>query len=175
MEFGAMLCKPQAPLCDKCPLAAMCIAYKSDTVDGLPVKSKNVKIKKRYFNYLLVRYQSRIYLNRRQQVDIWKNLYELPLIETTRNVDPTTVLSSVVWKSYFQKSNYTLLTVRNYPAYKLTHQVIHPRIFDIELLRQPGAAFREAFIEVDEADAGNYPVPRLVETILTDHLIRDRN
>lgn len=44
MELGAMVCKPVAPDCDKCPLSTQCVAYNSAKTDIIPYKSKAKKI-----------------------------------------------------------------------------------------------------------------------------------
>ena len=40
MELGATVCKPQQPLCDRCPLKRMCLAYRSGRVSEYPQKLK---------------------------------------------------------------------------------------------------------------------------------------
>ena len=54
MEFGAMLCKPKNPDCAICPVRAECFAFNNNAIAILPKKLKTVKIKERFFNYLLV-------------------------------------------------------------------------------------------------------------------------
>lgn len=49
MEFGALHCKPKQPLCNQCPFSNQCIAYGSQTIAALPVKSKKTKQRNRYF------------------------------------------------------------------------------------------------------------------------------
>lgn len=44
MELGAMVCKPVAPDCDKCPLSSQCVAFNSAKTDIIPYKSKAKKI-----------------------------------------------------------------------------------------------------------------------------------
>jgi len=40
MELGALLCRPRDPACGVCPLQPDCVAYRTDRVTLLPVKSK---------------------------------------------------------------------------------------------------------------------------------------
>jgi len=40
MELGAMVCKPQQPLCSACPLQRMCLAHETDRVGEYPKKQK---------------------------------------------------------------------------------------------------------------------------------------
>jgi A/G-specific adenine glycosylase len=55
MEFGALLCKPKNPACGICPVRLDCYAFKHNATTTLPVKINKVKIRKRYFNYLLIK------------------------------------------------------------------------------------------------------------------------
>ena len=54
MDFGAVICKPQNPLCNNCVFKDHCFAFKNDLVNKLPVKEKKIKIRTRWFNYLLI-------------------------------------------------------------------------------------------------------------------------
>lgn len=170
MEFGAMLCRPSAPDCHICPLNDQCIAFRENAVNMLPVKEKKVKVSKRFFNYILVRYKDNIYLNRRKSGDIWEKLYELPLIETENHQNPEMVMNSAAWKSLFTNKQSQLKSVKNYPVYKLTHQHIFARLFELEITGKPGPILVSTFLKIAERDAVNYPVPRLIEMILSDHL-----
>lgn len=85
MDFGALHCKPQNPLCDECPLAESCVALANNSVKELPVKEKKIKIKKRYFNYLVpVTEDNQTVLEERVGKGIWQGLYQFPLVETKK-------------------------------------------------------------------------------------------
>lgn len=81
MEFGALHCKPQSPFCTLCELQDTCYAFQHGVQDKLPVKTKKVKVKKRYFNYLIIEHNEQFFLQKRLKKDIWQNLYEFYLIE----------------------------------------------------------------------------------------------
>ena len=55
MEFGALQCVPQNPDCNNCPLKKNCKAFEKNLVEVLPIKSKKIKTRNRYFNYLIVK------------------------------------------------------------------------------------------------------------------------
>ena len=40
MDFGAVICKPQNPLCSTCVQQKQCEAFKQNMVSQLPVKQK---------------------------------------------------------------------------------------------------------------------------------------
>jgi len=70
MDFGAVICKPQNPLCHSCVLKDHCFAYKKGLVNKLPVKEKKIKITTRWFNYLVIGYNDKIYIHKRTSNDI---------------------------------------------------------------------------------------------------------
>ena len=82
MDFGATWCKPRQPRCAECPLASRCVALATGQVADLPVKSKKMERKERYFAYLVLRWQGDTWLRKRTAKDIWQNLFEFPMLET---------------------------------------------------------------------------------------------
>lgn len=84
MEFGATHCLPKNPKCEECIFKKSCVALAKGWQDQLPVKSKKTKVRKRYFYYLVVEQNKKILMRKREGKDIWKGLYDFPLIETKR-------------------------------------------------------------------------------------------
>ena len=66
----------------------------------LPVKQHKTKTTNRYFNYMYVRAGAYTYINKRTENDIWKNLFELPLIETPVSLSEEEFLSLPEFKSF---------------------------------------------------------------------------
>jgi len=87
MEFGAIQCAPKKPLCLSCPLNETCVALHTNSIDKYPVKLKKAKVKRRFFNYLVVLDEDRnTHLIKRSGKDIWQNLYEFPLLEAREEI-----------------------------------------------------------------------------------------
>lgn len=88
MEFGAIQCVPKNPDCQGCPLNQGCVALQKKWVDEFPVKQNKTKVRKRYFNYLVVvDSENRTLLQQRKGRGIWQNLWEFPLLETKGNIN----------------------------------------------------------------------------------------
>ncbi len=81
MDFGATACTPQNPDCLRCPLNTACKAYQLGMVDVLPIKTKQLIKKERYFCYFVLRTNAGVYVQKRSAKDIWKGLWEFPLVE----------------------------------------------------------------------------------------------
>lgn len=79
MELGAIVCLPNgAPLCENCPLQALCTAKKEALTDEIPVKAAKKKRKIEQKTILLLRHGDQIALHRRPEHGLLANLWEYP-------------------------------------------------------------------------------------------------
>jgi A/G-specific adenine glycosylase len=124
MELGAIQCTPKNPNCETCPFASHCVAFEKEHIHILPVKSLKTKIKERYFHYFIFIKNGKTIIEQRTENDIWKNLYQFPLIETQ------TVCRQVAKKELlcagFGNCNPVFLKE---VKHKLTHQHLNIRFY----------------------------------------------
>ncbi len=85
MEFGALFCTPANPNCKQCPFLSQCVAFNSNLVGDLPVKTPSLKKKNRLLNYLYIKGTQGFVAVKRDHSNIWANLFQLPLVENGRN------------------------------------------------------------------------------------------
>jgi A/G-specific adenine glycosylase len=130
MEFGALQCKPKSPLCNSCPLQIGCTAFKTKKVDVLPVKLKKVKVKERWFNYFVCKTDKNIAIKQRKPGDIWQQLYDFPLIETTATLTyENENFSSEVKKMFGEQ---VIIAPIMQKKHLLTHQIIYVQFFGLD-------------------------------------------
>ena len=86
MELGALICLPQHPKCDVCPLSSHCEAHNLGLQNELPIKRKKSKAKEMYYNYYLFYSDDEILIEKREK-GIWINLYQFPLLESEGKID----------------------------------------------------------------------------------------
>jgi A/G-specific adenine glycosylase len=171
MEFGAIQCIPVNPDCSHCTLSISCYALKYNMVKVLPVKKAPVRIKERYFNYLVITSGNKIFLRKRTKNDIWKMLYEFPLIETPAKESENEIINSSDWKEMFDKAdNFRILNTSRLYKHFLTHQRIYARFFRIEVDISHDLFAKEC-IPVDIRLLQKYAVPKLIERYLLDNLM----
>lgn len=169
MEFGSMQCKPASPDCSVCPLNSMCFAYSKKCVSELPVKSKKTKVRNRYFNYIVLRNKSSVALNKRGEKDIWNNLYDFPLIESTKELTEEQFLKSADWRSFMEPlSEYTVRSVSSHYKHILSHQKIYARFWEIECNRSFEKLLPESAIIIPKQKVQDYAIPRLIDKYLKD-------
>lgn len=129
MDLGATVCTPKSPECAACPLGKRCTARREGTTALLPVKQKKTTMKTRHFNYLLLKDQNEYWVIKRQAKDIWQNLHEFFLIETSEAATPETLMATEQWRTFHTRKAPKLLWQTHQ---RLTHQMIETRFFLVE-------------------------------------------
>ena len=137
MDFGAIVCKPVAPLCNSCPLNKNCTAFCNRVVDQLPVKEKKVSVKKRWFYYFLLEHKNEIAIQQRLGRDIWQQLFEFPKLESSNVMNQKNVLADAEKKGMLQQGNFSIVDISPLLKQQLSHQLITGQFFAIRLFRKP--------------------------------------
>lgn len=135
MEFGALQCVPKSPDCGSCVFNESCAALQKGKVDQLPVKSKKLKVRNRYFNYLVVEDENgATVIHKRVLKGIWQNLYEFPLIETEQ-VEGFEVIAKLVQDDFFKENKVVSIMEWNSESiiHKLSHQHLYIKFWKIKL------------------------------------------
>ncbi len=132
MDFGATICKPKLPLCNECLLQKKCTAYHKNWVKELPVKEKRLTKKHRWFYYILAEYDNKLLVKKRTGKDIWQNLHEFLLIETSGQQQPEQIFASEEFK-FFAQRKYRILQISTGFKQQLTHQTIHAAFIHIKM------------------------------------------
>lgn len=133
MDFGAVQCVPVKPDCEKCPMEKNCFARINHRVDKLPVKSKKIRQKHRYFHYLVIKDEDNTYLSKRSGRDIWKNLYEFPMIENVTALSKEELMQTPEWKQIFNGQQVKNVNFSGNFKQALTHQKISASFFEIQV------------------------------------------
>ncbi len=131
MEFGAMLCKPKKPACGICPVRTGCFAFTYNAVGTLPVKINKLKVRERYFNYFVIVNDDEILLNKRDETDIWANMYDLPLVETSFLM-PVNALVALPQVAEHFGEDLEIDSISQIYKHLLTHQRLYVRFIKIQ-------------------------------------------
>ncbi|MDF2431841.1 MAG: A/G-specific adenine glycosylase [Mucilaginibacter sp.] len=158
MELGAMVCKPQNPACGICPVREGCYAFLHNAVRSLPVKLNKVKIRERYFNYFLVTDGDEVLINRRDEKDIWANMYDLPLIETQALLSPDELLLLPQVKEFFG-DDIKIQEISQVKKHILTHQRLFVRL--IKLKSKP-VKLKDSWYYTTIGNMKKLAVPRII-------------
>lgn len=155
MEFGALQCVPVNPSCETCPLNTQCLSFANNTIRQRPVKKGKTKVSQRYFHYLVFKKNHQILLEKRETQDIWKHLYQFPLIETLEPKElDTEFFTSIGIEPHLVSSEVTHI---------LSHQKIHARFYHFADF--PAEIPANSFAVKVEA-IQDYALPRLIDRYL---------
>ena len=135
MEFGALQCVPKSPNCSICVFNESCAALQKKKVDRLPVKSKKIKVRNRYFNYLVANDENEnTLIQKRTSKGIWQNLYEFPLLETEKEENFDFVLEQIQ-SEYFKENSISSMLETNDKSiiHKLSHQHLHIKFWKVNV------------------------------------------
>jgi A/G-specific adenine glycosylase len=135
MDLGATVCTPRNPRCSECPVQKNCVAYGTELVNVLPVKSKKLTIQTRYFHYLLLHWQDTVWIHKRTANDIWENLHEPMLVEHSEPLDLETLQNNELFMS--MPLTIKKITFAGKATQRLTHRIIESRFFSVVLDEKP--------------------------------------
>ncbi|MGY0407077.1 MAG: A/G-specific adenine glycosylase [Polaribacter sp.] len=162
MDFGALHCKPQNPLCNTCPFVGGCVAFKKKLTKELPVKKKTIKIKKRYFNYIVIKTKNnKTILTERKGKGIWQGLFQFPLIESDKIIDKNALISSKEFTTLFTDKTTPLLFNKKEVVHKLSHQHLYTNFWIVETKTLKNAT-------ISWKNVQNFPVPILIANFLNE-------
>ncbi len=165
MEFGALQCVPKSPKCNDCPIVNDCIAFNTNTVSLLPVKSKKLKVKNRYLHFLVVNKNNEVLIGKRNS-GIWQGLYEFPFLEFDGNLNEKSVLKSPLWINFFKDSVKQISSISEEYIHKLSHQKIHAKFWEIDV-----NSFRSSDFKIVKCnELQKYPVSSLIEKYLNSRI-----
>ena len=164
MEFGALQCTAKSPNCNSCPLYLSCYARINNMTQLLPLKSKKTKQTIRYFNYFYFDHNEFTYLEKRTKNDIWRNLYQFPLLESEKELSEyeygrldflREIIPYPIIAKIFQQKKHIL-----------SHQTIYAKLIYVEVKNE--FKIRPTFIRINKKDIFTFAVPKLLEHFILD-------
>lgn len=170
MDFGATICKPQAPLCDGCIFKKECFAFLNKKIDQLPVKEKRIKIKERWFYYLVLEYKNTIAIRQRKEKDIWRDLYEFPLMELKKKIMPDRVINTTINDLKLFHTKHKTPYFSSLYRQKLSHQLISGYYLFIKIDKKP--ILKNDWLWVKKSDFKKYTFPKFINSFLIENLIK---
>ena len=157
MEFGALNCKPVNPVCNTCVFSFTCLSFKNNNVNERPVKIKKIKIKKRFFLFFINIEKGFVTIEQRTEKDIWKNLYQFPMIEFS---------DKEAFEFAIKKHKKMNLNLSERITHKLTHQKIESVFIVSHDSIQP-VLKNQKKIKIN--NLSEFPMPRLLDVFLENN------
>jgi A/G-specific adenine glycosylase len=174
MEFGARHCVPQNPDCNSCIFNDKCMALSTNKIGSLPVKLKKIKIRKRFFNYIVVNSEDQqTVLQQRTGKGIWMQLFEFPLVESDTDVDATELTKFDEYIYLAKELRIESLTLFNEKViiHKLSHQHLYTKFWIAETKDLSRTSTDLALQGVPIKKVHDYAVPVLIENFISEFLV----
>jgi A/G-specific adenine glycosylase len=135
MDLGSMICTPKSPACDKCPLAAFCVAHQTSTEDQFPqLAPRRAFVDVEHVTVLLWdKEKNQLLVTQRPDDGPWAGLWEFPRVEKMGDEEYASAASRAL-KSFTDQSfriHSVVMTLR--------HGIMHYKVtltcFEAELLQ----------------------------------------
>ena len=165
MNFGALVCKPQNPLCHDCGLSKNCVAFIQQKVASIPVRSKKKTNELRYFHFFILRWKGKFLLQRREDKDIWRGLYAPPVIERSNNNKPSKTEIDNMINHFVGQSSFEITSSSLPQKQLLSHQTIIGRFYEVDLLNTPKKK-SNLLAWVNQKTLHDYGKPKMVAAML---------
>ena len=167
MEFGAIQCTPGTPTdCMFCIFANECVAHAQGRQAVLPIKSKKVKVKERFFHYFLIEQNDKFVMRKRVGRDVWEGMYDFYLIESSQGCSLEVLLEHDEWLNNTLLNGIVMSESGTF-THVLTHQKIQTKFWYIQVNPDFSLNLPEnhAFYNLSEVD--DLPKSTLVNNYLT--------
>lgn len=151
MDLGSSICTPLSPKCGACPISADCKAYQLDKVGYFPLRVKKKPLKHRHFHFLLPSKGPYIYIEKRNQKDIWHSLHTPCMTETENGDLPS------IWKQWGIEQ----IRLIESDSQVLSHQKIHGYFYTINS-KEPFISTEMNLMKVHKTRLDSFAFPRLV-------------
>jgi A/G-specific adenine glycosylase len=176
MDLGATICKPQQPRCKDCPLAENCKALQQNKVDRLPIKSKKLIKKNRFFYYFVCKSPDALtFVKKRDGKDIWKSLYDFPLFESDTLLgkeELSKLWESDTWKNISSQTKPEEFSINFSTTYVqlLTHQKIFAIFVEISGIILAMSNSDNSYNLVALSDLKKLALPKTIQNYLETDL-----
>lgn len=96
MELGALICVPQNPRCQNCPVAKHCQSFANKTTDIFPIRKKSAKTEKIKRIVIVIKKNNKVFMTKREQKGVYFGMWEFPGFTIDEEIIKTKELSELI-------------------------------------------------------------------------------
>jgi A/G-specific adenine glycosylase len=122
--------------------------------------------KQRWLYYFIIGHNGKIYVRKRGPKEIWENLYEFVLLETSGSFSFEEIKRSEFFKSITGKTEAVILDVSKIYRQQLTHQSIQGIFIQLTVKDEPSL---KDYIKVNSKEIKQLPFPRFITGYLAEN------
>jgi A/G-specific adenine glycosylase len=163
MELGALICLPQNPNCNICPLKYSCLSNIHKSQTDYPIKAIKIKAKNTHFHYFFIESANGTTYIYKRESGIWQQLHEFPFIESYSKLELEEIKTKLQKVFASKKFNVHSLFSINH---KLTHLNIDAHFYKVKLKDKVGVFENLSTFEIKFEDLKQYPTHTLLKKFL---------
>jgi A/G-specific adenine glycosylase len=170
MELGALICKPQKPLCENCPISYACYAYQNNKIAELPFKTKAAKSPHYDIGVGVIWHNQKFLIARRKETQMLGGLWEFPGGKKTDNE----TIEETVLREIKEETGLTVKVISPMPPVKHTYTHFKITLTAFHCIYESGEATPNTSDEIkwiEIKDIPNYPFPKANLKVL-EHISR---
>lgn len=161
MELGSLICTPNNPKCNECPVQFFCKAYIGGTQLELPKKSKKQKVTSLNMDFFhFMDSKNQCFITQRTSKGIWARLFEFPNLENSSDEEIHQFISE-------NSKNSTLLKSISF-KHILSHRKINARF---HFIRCEKLSEDSSFKRIDFSTIHHFALHRLMTKYLESYNI----
>ena len=122
-------------------------------------------MKNRFFHYIIAENENGFLMEKRKGNDIWKGLYQFPLIEAEKFLSPEKLILHPALKNISLKKKIKLKASEEF-IYLLSHQKIHAKFF----ILFSNNINTENYIVIKNTHLKKLAVPKIIEHYLKNNI-----
>ena len=171
MELGALICTPQNPKCNQCPLKGQCLANKLGLQDQLPVKTKKAKSKSIHMGVAILEHNGKMLFVKNEK-GLLSGLWGLPAVEGSTKAQAKKNMLKAVEEEYGLKIEGSKNIGEE--THVFTHRIWKMQIYQIEvtlngvnLCMEDRAEYEgKSTLWIDPGDAESYAISTAFQKVL---------
>ncbi|WP_025026986.1 A/G-specific adenine glycosylase [Caldalkalibacillus mannanilyticus] len=158
MELGALICSPQSPKCESCPVQQFCQGYHQGIHHELPIKTKKKKPKPLQMVAGILIEKEQVLIRQREESGLLAKLFEFP------NVEWSTTPEEAISSHYDTIYGIKVETKRemNRVQHTFSHLIWDITVFELERMEEPehlkALPERSRWVKLDQLDELAFPV-----------------
>lgn len=159
MELGALVCRPETPLCNECPLSADCLAYGTNATLRYPLREKAKRTPTHPIAVGIVFHGDKVLITQRASEGLLGGLWEFPGGKINNGEDACSACKREIKEETGLEIEVVeaLTTVKHaYTHFKIKMEVFICRYISGKITLKGPVAYR--WISIDELD--QYPFPK---------------
>lgn len=174
MDLGATLCTRSKPACERCPLAARCVALATGRTATLPVRKPSKATPQKHAVMLVVTDRNQVLLQQRPDSGIWGGLLSLPELDGFTAALPQAIegdaaraVQDAAIACHVARFGKVASTTPLQPfSHGFTHFKLHVVPYQVTLARRQDMAAETGHVWLAAAQIDTAPLPAPIKKLL---------